>query len=210
MGQQTTVIYDRVYSIANLGSYEGAVVIKYSNMAPGLLFGDKIVLKKDTSTNTFSMKISGLRVFFDRVNTHSQIIDITMAHQQIIEQIDYAVLIGSDIADQYDVNRFTTSTEDMIRFKKTQGLYYDMDDGKTDHRDFIAGEMINRAVAVLKNGGVVIADQLGITENTLEPVFYDSIVIVRENQKLEVKYELWFRANINEFRMIGILGNENF
>ncbi len=210
MGQQTSVIYDRVYSTVNLGTYEGAVVIKYSNTAPGLLFGDKIVLKKDANTDLLSMKVSGLRVFFDKINTHSQIIDTTMNHQQIIDEIDYAVLIGSDIADQYDVNRFTTSTEDMIRFKKTQGLYYDMDDGKTDHRDFIAGEMINRAVAILKNTGVVIADQLGITENTLVPVFYDSIVIVRENQKLDVKYELWFRANITEFRMIGILGNENF
>jgi len=208
--QQTTVIYDRVYSIVNPGSYEGAVVIKYSNIAPGLLIGDKIILKEDASTNSLSMKISGLRVFFEIINTHSQIIDTTMNHQEITENIDYAILIGSEIAEQYDVNRFTTSTEDMIRFKKTQGLYYDMDDGKTDHRDFIAGEMINRAVAILKNGGIVIADQLGIAENTLEPIFYDSIVIVRESQNIEVKYELWFRANIKEFRMIGILGNENF
>lgn len=210
MPQQTTVIYDRVYSIVNPGSYEGAVVIKYSNIAPGLLIGDKIILKEDASTNSLSMKISGLRVFFEIINTHSQIIDTTMNHQEITENIDYAILIGSEIAEQYDVNRFTTSTEDMIRFKKTQGLYYDMDDGKTDHRDFIAGEMINRAVAILKNGGIVIADQLGIAENTLEPIFYDSIVIVRESQNIEVKYELWFRANIKEFRMIGILGNENF
>lgn len=210
MPQQTTVIYDRVYSIVNPGSYEGAVVIKYSNIAPGLLIGDKIILKEDASTNSLSMKISGLRIFFEIINTHSQIIDTTMNHQEITENIDYAILIGSEIAEQYDVNRFTTSTEDMIRFKKTQGLYYDMDDGKTDHRDFIAGEMINRAVAILKNGGIVIADQLGIAENTLEPIFYDSIVIVRESQNIEVKYELWFRANIKEFRMIGILGNENF
>ncbi len=185
-------------------------MIKYSNIAPGLLIGDKIILKEDASTNSLSMKISGLRVFFEIINTHSQIIDTTMNHQEITENIDYAILIGSEIAEQYDVNRFTTSTEDMIRFKKTQGLYYDMDDGKTDHRDFIAGEMINRAVAILKNGGIVIADQLGIAENTLEPIFYDSIVIVRESQNIEVKYELWFRANIKEFRMIGILGNENF
>ena len=207
---QSTIIYDRVYSIANLGTYEGAVVVKFSNTVPGLLFGDKIIFKKDPNTNTYSMNLSGLRVFFDKTNTHSKVIDATINHQQILEEIDYAVLIGNDIVDQYDVNRYTTSTEDMIRFKKTQGLYYDMDDGRIDHRYFIAGEIINRAVAILKNSGVVIADQLGITEYSLEPIFYDSILIQRENQKLEVKYEHWFRVNIIEYRMIGILGNENF
>ena len=88
---ESTIIYDRLYSIANLGKYEGAVVIKYSNKVPGLLFGDKIILKEDPASGKMEMIVSGLRVFFTKNSTSSTASEYNIhSWSQIIDEIDYA------------------------------------------------------------------------------------------------------------------------
>ena len=206
---ETTVIFDRLYGKKSFGKYTQSIIVKFSNTYPGILFGDKLNFEKDDETGDFAMELSGLRIFFEKINTHSKSVTMTLDKAKIMEQIDYAVLLGDDIVEGYDAGRFG-SFMTTIRFAKTQGLFYEMDDGKCDHRTFVSGEILNRAAAVMKNSGIIIADRLFINENILTPTFFDAILISRDEKTLNATYEPWYSCEIDDLRMIALLGAENF
>ena len=77
--------------------------------------------------------------------------------------------------------------------------------------EFVQNEILSRPVALLRNGGIIVADRLVIDEKDCTPNFYDGLFIQRdENQTLQLSYEAIMSYQMDEFQFILILGAENF
>jgi hypothetical protein len=195
------LIVDKLTDTFIVGQYSGGYITKLTGNSDALVFSDNLDI---TETE---IKISGLHVGFKNGKAYSH------EETSVINDfgyIDYIIKLDSETISEFDAARFSASYPNIIRFLKTSCVFLDTDYRQINHLDFVAGEILNRPVAVTHNNGIIIGDRLVVDENK-HLIFYDAILIGRDfNKKIQMTYEHFIMIPLSSLRYIVLLGAENF
>ncbi|MHA1521212.1 MAG: hypothetical protein ACTSRK_13595 [Promethearchaeota archaeon] len=220
------IIFDKSTNICHPGEYNGGIIVKLQHPTVQMIFSDHIVLTDN------SIDVKGLAVGTTKGKAFSTEQNL---HLNSLDNIIYVVKLTPEIIKEFDSARFSAQFPSIVRFLQTTILYMSTPDRKIDHLDFVAGEILHRPLALLKNHGLIIGDrlvgekdlvsgdpQMGKEEFNL--VFYDCIIIggiprgLREDDRemqpaesnIMVSLEHFMMFPLEQIEMIFLLGTENF
>lgn len=211
---EPTVIFDKSIGICHPGEYNGGIILKLQHPTVKLIFSDHITLSES------SIDVSGLAVGI----THGKAFSTEQnLHLDSLNDIVYIVKLEQEIVKEFDNARFSAIYPNIVRFLHTAILYHNSREPKIDHLDFVAGEILHRPVALLKNHGVIIGDRL-VGDEDFQLVFYDCIIIGGIPSNLQelgvplpinessimISYEHFMMFPIEQIESIFLLGTENF
>ena len=199
------VIYDSKNNIEFFGEYKGSFIIKLhgdKDTSETIIFSDNVVFSSE------GISVKGLHIGVMNNSAFSQNL-----HSKIAEyrgEVDYVVQLNPEIVKEFDAARFSAIYPNIIRFLHTTCLYTATQFGAINHLTFVKGEIMNRPVGITKNGGIIIGDRV-VIDDQLQPIFYDSILINRdENEEITVAYDPFGMISMSYFRFLVLLGAENF
>jgi len=196
------ILVNNLQTIAT-GEISGSIIAKVKPRRNYVIFSDKI------SISPSEIHISGLHVGIRDNKPFTQNRESHFINN--LDEIDYVVKLPFDIVRQFDEARFSANYPNIIRFLTSKVLYSDLSENNINLLRFFAGEILNRPIALRKDFGVVISDRVVIDEIEAIPIFYDAIVIQRdENEQLHITYEPLTRYPIDQLSYIILLGVENF
>lgn len=161
------VIYDKYAKISHPGEYKGGLIIKLQNQIVKMIFSDHVILTEN------SIDISGLAVGIRNGRGFSSEQNL---HLNSFNDIIYIVRLEPEIIKEFDNARFSAIYPNIVRLMHTALLYHKSGYRIIDHLDFVAGEILHRPVAILKNHGLIIGDRL-VGDEDMHLVFYDCIII---------------------------------
>ncbi|MHA1672235.1 MAG: hypothetical protein ACTSYI_01280 [Promethearchaeota archaeon] len=223
---EPTIIFDKSTNVSHPGEYKGGIIVKLQHPTVKMIFSDHIILTEN------SINVKGLAVGTTNGKAFSTEQNL---HLSTLDNIIYVVRLDPEIVKEFDSARFSAQYPSIVRFLQTTILYMSTPERKIDHLDFVAGEILHRPVALLKNHGLIIGDrlvgekdlvagesQMGKEEFNL--VFYDCIIIggiprgLRENDSemqpsesnIMVSLEHFMMFPLEQIEMIFLLGTENF
>lgn len=200
---QSFVLLDSIKGLNQPGTFMGSIISKTKHPLNEIIFSDNVALA-DTE-----ISLKGLHVGVKNKKGYS--IDQESTFLGGMNDLDYSIKLDPDIVKQFDESRFSASYPNVIRFLHSACLYFKSDEYEINHLEFIANEILNRPIALRRDGGLIIADRLVVDEKDYTPNFYDSIVIQRDsNLDLKMTFEPIISGVIEEFRYIIILGADNF
>lgn len=185
------------------GEFTGSIIAKIKPRRNYVIFSDRI------SISPSEIHIAGLHV---GIRDNKPLTQNRESHFiNNLDEIDYIIKLPHDIVHQFDEARFSANYPNIIRFLSSKLLYSDLSGTTINHLNFLAGEILNRPIALRKDFGVVIGDRLVIDEGDVIPVFYDAITIQRsENEQLIITFEPFVRIPLELLSYILVLGVENF
>jgi hypothetical protein len=196
-----TIIYDIINNIVIEGKFAKAMIVKTKPPTNMLIFSDNLEISRDR------FYVKGLHVGVIDGKAISEEKETVLMGD--LSKIDFCVLLSKDVVGEFDAGRFSTNYPNIIRFLHTACLYNNKDNQKIDHIQFVAGEILNKPVAVGKNIAIV-GDRVVIDENR-EPTFYDCIIIKRdETNCINLTFEPFYNLTLAELDYILLLGVENF
>ncbi len=221
-----TIIFDKSTNVCHPGEYNGGIILKLQHPTVKMIFSDHIVL------TDHSIDVQGLAVGTAKGKAFSTEQNL---HLNSLGDIIFIVRLDPEIVKEFDSARFSAQYPSIVRFLQTTILYLSSPERKIDHLDFVAGEILHRPVALLKNHGLIIGDRL-VGEEEITPgdklggkeefnlVFYDCIIIggiprgLRESDNemepsesnILVSYEHFMMFPLDQIEMIFLLGTENF
>jgi hypothetical protein len=199
---QNPIVFDSKTDTKNFGSFHGAVIAKYNGDFPEIVFSDNIQFDES------GFRIKGLHLGLRENKGYS--IEQEDFVQDVGNRIDYCVVVPPSVVEEFDNARFNASFPNIVRFLHTACVYADNPNFPLNHLEFVQGEILNRPVAVNKNGSLIVADRLVVTEMGT-PIFYDAIMIERfENGITNISYEPFANMEIDEIQYILLIGAENF
>jgi len=161
------IIYDKYANVLHPGEYTGGIIIKLQNQVVKMIFSDHVVI------NEFFLDISGLAVGLRQGRAFST---EQKLHLNSFNDIIYIVRLTPEIIKEFDSARFSAIYPNIVRLLHTAVLYHNPGSKLIDHLDFVAGEILHRPVAILKNHGIIIGDRL-VGDEDMHLVFYDCIII---------------------------------
>lgn len=215
---EPVVIYDKYANILIPGEYNGGIIIKLQNQVVKMIFSDHVVI------NEGSLEISGLAVGLRQGKAFST---EQRLHLNSFNDIIYIVRLPPEIIKEFDNARFSAIYPNIVRLLHTAVLYHNQSYKTIDHLDFVAGEILHRPVAILKNHGIIIGDRL-VGDEDMHLVFYDCIIIggvpfqssnqdnsdemgIRPKESnILISYEHFMMFPIEQIETIFLLGTENF
>ena len=105
-----------------------------------------------------------------------------------LAQIDFCVELAPALVQQFDKARFSAFYPNIVRFLHTACVYLSNTEYPSleiNHLNFVAGEILNRPVAITNNGGIIIGDRLVVDEN-LNLIFYNTILGFRSKSTVSI------------------------
>ena len=206
--EDNIVLYDTSKEIKINGNFNGSIISVEREMN-SIIFSDNIQI----SENQISI-LEGLMVGFEDV--YNERVAYSRKSEYVwsnLEEctLEYAVLIPTELMDQYDESQFSDTFPFTINMLHTAGLYLDEFEYnfKIDHLDFFKGEILKNPISLLLHG-FCIADRVAI-DHRGDPVFYDCIIVGRDQyENLKVSYDPFLNVKIDDkvVKYIIIIGIE--
>ena len=142
---EPTIIFDKSTNDCHPGEYKGGIIVKLQHPTVKMIFSDHIILTDN------SIDVKGLAVGTTNGKAFSTEQNL---HLNTLDDIIYVVRLDPEIVKEFDSARFSAQYPSIVRFLQTTILYMSTPDRKIDHLDFVAGEILHRPVALLKNHGL--------------------------------------------------------
>ncbi len=202
--QNTTVLFDTQAGIYKEGKFVGAIIIRTNDTYSSLIVSDNAVLESGEVTIK-----GGLIIGFEGKDAFSRELDLTTPLlEKNPHKIEYIVLVGDDIIQQFDEGSFSHAFPYTISFLHTAGITHISPQNPVDHLEFVRGEILARPIArFIKDDMVTFADRLVIDQNG-DPVFYDSFTVKRDGSQLTVEYDPIFAINDVYLKYLLVIGSE--
>ncbi|MHA1731704.1 MAG: hypothetical protein ACTSU5_07155 [Promethearchaeota archaeon] len=201
---ESRVLFDDKTGVYEEGSFSGAIIVRMDDMF------DSIVVSDNVELHGGSFRVNGgLNLGFEGKEAFSREVDLDL---EVVgtnpRHIDYIVLVGEDIIQQFDEGSFSHAFPYTISFLHTAGVLSVSREHTVDHLDFVRGEILARPVArFYKDDMVTFADRLVIDQQG-DPVFYDSFSIRRNGAGLVVDYDPIFAINDIHLQYLLVIGSE--
>ncbi|MFX0167052.1 MAG: hypothetical protein ACFE9V_17155 [Candidatus Hodarchaeota archaeon] len=197
------VLYDSLNNTISNGIFTGSIISKYEDK---IIFSDNIVISNSNEISINQGLIVGFKEKNDKIIAFSKKSDIIWKNLNELP-LDYSILISENTIEQYNREQFTDDFPFTINLLHTAGLYLNDSEYQINHLDFFKDEILKNPVSLIENG-IIMADRVVINEKG-DPVFYDSIIIGRdEKDELKVSYETFVNVDDKNVLYIIILGIE--
>lgn len=196
------VYFDSKSDIKQIGTFEGAFIVKFAGDILDIIFTDNLVIEERV------FKTKGLHIWFHDGKGHAMEQEFSMEDQY--GAFDYIVRIPPDIVKMYDEERFSMSFPNIIRLIHTSCLFADHPNNPVNHLNFMQGEILHRPIAIKQNLGVIIADRL-VVNMPNGVIFYSTISAQRnESGEIMVDFDPIASVELSDIKYIVLLGAENF
>jgi hypothetical protein len=201
INENPTILIDTFSQSIQCGEYTGSIIVKLNRSPIPIIFADNLTISDE------HFYIKGLHIGFKNGRVISTEKETELWGD--LSLIDFCVKIPQEIVKEFDASRLSGIYPNIVRFLHTAPLFLNTRKARIDHLDFVVGEILNRPIAVGKRV-LIVGDRLVIDE-MLQPIFYDCIMIQRQDDnEVETSYEPFINVPLSTLEYIILLGAENF
>jgi hypothetical protein len=180
------VLYDSIKSIKKEGNFEGSIITRCLDEFNSIIFSDNIKISDSEGISISNGLQVGFKLVYNKKEAFSEKNKTILIND--LSTVEYAIMIPSEIMYLFDEGQFSDAFPFTIRLLHTAALYFDDYEYRINHLDFFKGEILKNPISLIMNG-IILADRVVINE-TGDPVFYDCLIIGRNNKEyLSVSYE---------------------
>lgn len=197
------VLYDALKDRKVNGEFTGSIISKCQDK---IIFSDNIKISDDEGISISQGLIVGFEISEQEKIAFSRNSDFSW-NDLSQSPLKYSILIPENIMEKYDKQQFSDDFPYTINLLHTAGLYLRDTKFGINHINFFKGEILKNPVALIRNG-IIVADRVVIDQNG-DPVFYDSLIIGRDEQDdLNISYDTFINVDDKVVEYILILGIE--
>lgn len=201
----SSILYDSLKEIKTEGEFLGSIITKCNDNDNSIIFSDNIKISKLEGIHINDGLKVGFEIISNKKSAYSK--KENFHWDEDFSEIDYCVLIPSEIMQLYDEGQFSDAFPFTLNLLHTSGLYLHDFEFQINHLEFFKGEILKNPVSKILNG-IIVADRV-VIDYRGDSVFYDCLIVGRDkHENLNVSYEPLMNVNDKVVEYIIILGIE--